>query len=114
MCLHVSYILNCNSESNRQCLDRRRLEEAHLKVCLLDVYTRYPGIVSTWSISTNLQESLDNTAPLYYEAFATKYAGEYYAHLHNAYCEFQYWSSYSRLFSQGINFIKFCILKIIH
>ena len=59
----------------RQCLDRRRLEEAHLRFCILDIGKKYSGVFPHSIISTNLQQSLDDITPTYYEAFAAKYAG---------------------------------------
>ena len=59
----------------RQQLDRRRLEEAHLKLCMLDVFKRYQGTFRTLTMNTSVQKSLDDMTPLYYKAFAAKYAG---------------------------------------
>ena len=56
-------------------MDRRRLEEAHLRFCLLDVFKRYPQIFPDWTISSNLQKSLDAITPLYYTAFSDHYVG---------------------------------------
>ena len=64
-----------NKCTEREQLDRRRLEEAHLKLCMLDVFKRYQGTFQTLSMNTSVQQSLDDMTPLYYEAFATKYAG---------------------------------------
>ena len=61
--------------SNRAVLDRRRLEEAHLKFCLLDVFKRYPDYFPTWCIHTNFQECLHHYTPIYYDAFIRLYAG---------------------------------------
>jgi len=60
---------------DRQQLDRRRLEEAHMRFCMLDVFKRYKQMFPTWTISSNLQQSLDDITPLYYNAFAARYAG---------------------------------------
>ena len=62
---------------HRQQLDRRRLEEAHLNLCILDVFKRYPESFPRWSMKTDLQSSLDDITPLYYKAFGTNYAGKY-------------------------------------
>jgi hypothetical protein len=56
-------------------LDRRRLEEAHMRFCVLDVFQRYPHTFPTWKISTSLQRNLDDIIPYYFSAFSTKYAG---------------------------------------
>ena len=71
------YILICSQGCgiDRQCMDRRRLEEAHLKFCILDVFKRYPRNFPHWHVATNLQQALDTITPAYYEAFCTKYAG---------------------------------------
>ena len=60
---------------DREQLDRRRLEEAHMRFCMLDVFKRYPQTFPAWIISSNLQQSLDDITPLYYNAFSAKYAG---------------------------------------
>ena len=60
---------------DRASLDRRRLEEAHIRFCILDIFQKYPAAFPHRSIATNLQESLDVITPVYYEAFAAKYAG---------------------------------------
>lgn len=65
-----------NATMDRQRLDRRRLEEAHMKICTLDVFRRYPESFPTWSINYDMQSNLDAVTPIYYEAFATRYAGE--------------------------------------
>lgn len=82
MYMHYSFLHNpvtffCSDHSlgNRQCVDRRRLEEAHLRYCILDVYKRYPAAFPHGLISTNLQQTLDDITPTYYEAFTQKYAG---------------------------------------
>ena len=64
--------------TQREQLDRRRLEEAHMKFCLLDVYKQYPLTFCTWVIRTNLQQTLDKITPLYYSSFSDRYAGTYY------------------------------------
>lgn len=60
---------------DREALDRRRLEEAHMRFCILDVLKRYPHLSPTLKISSSLQQSLDNITPLYYDAFSMRYAG---------------------------------------
>ena len=64
-----------NECMDRGQLDRRRLEEAHMRFCILDVFKRYPQTFPTWTITSNLQQTLDDITPLYYSAFATRYAG---------------------------------------
>jgi len=46
-----------------------------MKFCMLDVFKRYKQMFPTWTISSNLQQSLDDITPLYYNAFAARYAG---------------------------------------
>lgn len=62
----------CNIE--RAALDRRRLEEGHLKYCSLDVIQRYSTFFSSNTIKKDFQETLENLAPIYYKAYAAKYA----------------------------------------
>lgn len=66
---------SASPDANRKSLDRRRLEDAHLKICILDVFKKYPGTFTSWEICTNFQETLDNCTPLCYEAFLKQYAG---------------------------------------
>ena len=60
---------------DRLSLDRRRLEEAHMRFCILDVFQRYPQTFPTWKILPSLQRNLDEIIPHYFSAFSTKYAG---------------------------------------
>ena len=66
-----------NPSIDRKELDRRHLEEAHMKICVLDVYKRYPVTFPVWTVNVNLQQTLDDVTPRYYEAFASKYTGKY-------------------------------------
>ena len=61
--------------TNRVQLDRRRLEEAHLRFCVLQLSSRYPDI-PLGSIETSVFETIDKIAPLYYKAFQKKYGGK--------------------------------------
>ena len=75
----ASNIFLFNSEDefmDRGQLDRRRLEEAHMRFCILDVFKRYPQAFPTWTITSDLQQTLDDITPLYYDAFAARYAGQ--------------------------------------
>ena len=62
--------------TDRKILDRRRLEEAHLKLSIIDVYKRYKEHFPVWIICTSLQATLENITATFYEAFSTKYAGK--------------------------------------
>ena len=64
-----------SSDEGRKTLNRRRLEEAHLKICMLDVFKRYPEFFPIWTIHTQFYDSLDLYAPVYYDAFVNQYAG---------------------------------------
>jgi len=64
-----------SSDEGRKPLNRKRLEEAHLKICMLDVFRRYPKFFPTWIIHTQFYESLDLYGPVYYDAFVNQYAG---------------------------------------
>lgn len=65
----------CSSQSlcERACLDRRRLEEAHLRYAILCIYQRYEGHFTTWSLSSCIKETLQDITPTYYEAFSAHY-----------------------------------------
>ena len=76
--MYLYTVRTSNSEGSfmdREQLDRRCLQEAHMRFCMLDVFKRYPQTFSTRTISSNLQQSLDDITPLYYNAFAARYAG---------------------------------------
>ena len=62
---------------DRVALDRRRLEEAHMRFCILDVLQRYPQLSPTLKLHSSLQQNLDNIIPLYYDAFSLRYAGKH-------------------------------------
>ena len=55
-------------------LDRRRLEEAHLKYCILQVYRRYPKHFTEWRISSSVAHTLDEITPTFFTAFSQRYA----------------------------------------
>lgn len=60
----------------RACLDRRRLEEAHLKYAILLVYRNYPEHFPSWKVSRDVRIKLGEVSPIYYKAFSTHYAGK--------------------------------------
>ena len=59
---------------SRAQLDRRRLEEAHMKYSVLKVYRRYPDFFDKWCLSSNVMETLDEITPIFYRAFSQRYA----------------------------------------
>lgn len=59
---------------NRAQLDRRRLEEAHLKYSILQVYRRYPKHFTEWCISSSVAHTLDEITPTFFTAFSQRYA----------------------------------------
>lgn len=61
----------------RACLDNRRLTDAHLKYCLLEVFQNYKETFKEYMIYTNLEHTLDEVTPLYYKAFAKLYKCKY-------------------------------------
>jgi len=64
------------TDSSRKSLDHRRLEEAHLKFCTLDVYQKFKEDFSNWGIKHNLYQTLDDITPVLHKAFCTKFAGQ--------------------------------------
>ena len=68
---------DCDDTTNRKQLDQRRLEEAHLKYCVLDVYRRYTEVFKTYLISHSLQQTLQDITPLLHKAFSAEFAGMY-------------------------------------
>lgn len=59
---------------NRAQLDRRRLEDAHLKYSILQVYRRYPKHFTEWCISASVSHTLDEITPTFFTAFSQRYA----------------------------------------
>jgi hypothetical protein len=59
-------------------LDRRRLEQAHLKFCVLQVYGRYPDVFPRWIIRKSMDLTLDDVTPTFFRAFEDRYACEYH------------------------------------
>ena len=73
---HLCFLFSdYNDSTNRKQLDQRRLEEAHLKYCVLDVYQRYKEVFKTHWISHNLQQTLQDITPLLHKAFSAEFAG---------------------------------------
>lgn len=62
---------------DRSALDRRRLEEAHMRFCILDVLQRYPQLCPNFKLHSSLKQNLDDITTLYYDAFSQRYAGEF-------------------------------------
>ena len=61
----------------RSKLDYGRLEDAHLKFCMLNVCAMYPSELGKFQISGDLTHSLEQITPIYYEAMRKKYSGTY-------------------------------------
>ena len=58
----------------RASLDRRRLEEAHLKYAALHVYTWYPDFFPVMSMASSIQQILADMTPTFYTAFSMYYS----------------------------------------
>ena len=76
--LIVHYV--CRQTTNhgdevRACLDRRRLEEAHLRYAIVMVYRDYPGQFTSWKVSCDIRITLEKVSSVYYKAFSARYAG---------------------------------------
>lgn len=74
--------------SERACLDRRRLTEAHLKYAILLMYQRYEGNFSRWFLSLTVKEMLEIVTPTFYKAFSAYYTCKLW--LQNAYPSFHH------------------------
>ena len=59
---------------SRARLDYRRLEEAHLKFAVLNVYERYPSSFLSRKIYS-IADTLEVITPNFYKAFEARYAG---------------------------------------
>ena len=55
-------------------LDYRRLEEAHLKFAVLNVYQRYPSNFLSMAMYS-VADTLEEITPIFYKAFEERYAG---------------------------------------
>ena len=60
----------------RERLDRRCLDEGHMRYAVVDVMQRYPTTFTSQAVTTDLVL----ITPVYYEAFCTNYAGKYSLH----------------------------------
>lgn len=58
----------------RACLDRRRLEEAYLKYCVLQMYQRYTDYFAEWTVASSILQTLEEITPTFYMAFSAYYA----------------------------------------
>ncbi len=58
-------------------LDRRRLEDAHLKYAMIKVSKRYLPESTHWTMKSDLFSSLNDFTPTYFNWFTSKYAGNY-------------------------------------
>lgn len=69
--------------NERACLDRRRLEEAHLKYCILKMYKKYPNYFHDFKITSDVKHILEVVTPVYYKAFSELYMCEFIAILYS-------------------------------
>ena len=62
----------------RQCMDRRRLQEAFFQYALLRVASRYPKhiAVDKLYLHEGLSDTLLNVTALFHKVFTEKYAGQ--------------------------------------
>lgn len=79
--MHIYLLSYSRTVYNRACLDRRRLEEAHLKYAVLCVYQRYPHYFTRLSIDLCIRQTLEDITPLFYRAFSARYACKF-IHMH--------------------------------
>ena len=71
----IHCILRAHQE--RQQMDRRRFEAAHLKYASLQMAARYPAVFSSTSIKVEscISDTLKEITPALFKAFETRYAG---------------------------------------
>ena len=60
----------------RASLDRRRLEEAHLKYAVLRVYKWYPKLFPVMTMASSIQQILEDMTPTFYRAFSMYYSSK--------------------------------------
>lgn len=65
------------AHKQRQQMDRRRFEAAHLKYACLQVVARYPEKISLSSVKFDgdATETLNEITPILFDCFEAKYAG---------------------------------------
>ncbi len=70
--------LPCSTLVKRESLDRRRLEEAHLKFAVLQAANRYTDYFSMAEllIYPDVHETLQSVTQRYYCAYQARYSGE--------------------------------------
>ena len=69
------YYRKCNDERIK--LDRRRFEEAHLRFAVLRVKSSYPDEFSHNTVLPNIQETLKEITPKYFQLFRHLYGSMY-------------------------------------
>ena len=60
---------SASPDTNRNLLERRQLQDAHLKMCMLDVFK---ALLQVGKFALIFKK---HCTPLYYEAFLKQYAG---------------------------------------
>ena len=61
----------------RAILDRRRLEEGHMKYAVLRVYKWYPKFLPAMTMASSIQQILEDMTPTFYNAFSMYYSSKY-------------------------------------
>ena len=61
----------------RASLDRRRLEDTHLKYAVLRVYKWYPNVFPTMTMASSIQQTLEDMTPSFYSAFSLYYSRKF-------------------------------------
>ena len=80
MCLFLTISLtqlNCRAHQQRQEIDRRRFEAAHLKYACLQMAVRYPDAITTNSILVegDVTRTINEITPPVFKQFEAKYSG---------------------------------------
>ena len=67
----------CRAQPERQQLDRRRFETAHLKYACLQLASRYPEAIRSEGVAVeaDMANTLKDITPPLFQMFEAKYAG---------------------------------------
>ena len=73
----LTTIIDFSAHFQRQELDRRRFEDAHLKYACLNLVSRYPLAFTFESVEVeaDLMSTIEKMTPLLFKTFEAKYAG---------------------------------------
>ena len=71
------FVHACRAHKQRQEMDRRRFEEAHLKYACLRLAGQYPEAINEEHVTlqADVKDTLEKVTPALFRAFETRYGG---------------------------------------